>query len=106
MADDWRERLLAAVDEAIAQGRSDRDISLKAGLGPNFVNQLRNSETEPSVKNVLRLAAELRVSLSTLFLGRETSPEDEESLSLLGAITPAEREGLLSLLRARRASKS
>lgn len=103
MMEDWRERLLAAVD---ADPRSDRAISLKAGLGANFVNQLRNSATEPGIKKVLRLAAELNVSLAALFYGQDTTPEDEEFLSLLKSASAGEREGLLALLRARRSSKN
>lgn len=95
--------MLAAVD---ADPRSDRAVSLAAGLGPNFVNQLRNSETEPGIKKILRLAEELNVSLATLFYGQDTTPEDEEFLSLLKSASAAERDGLLSLLRARRSSKN
>lgn len=98
----WRERLLAAVD---ADGRSDRAISLAAKLGPNFVNELRNAQKEPGVKKVLQLANELNVSLSLLFLGSETTPEDEEFLALFRSASDAEREGLLALLRARHASR-
>lgn len=103
MMDGWRERLLAAVD---ADPRSDRAISLKAGLGPNFLNNLRNNETEPGIKKVLKLAQELNVSLAALFLGQETTPEDEEFLTLLQSASSAERDGLLTLLRARRSSKN
>lgn len=101
--EDWRERLLAAVD---ADPRSDRAISLAAGLGPNFVNQLRNNETEPGIKKVLRLAAELKVSLAALFYGDDITPDDEEFLRLLRAATAAERDGLLTFLRARRTSRN
>lgn len=103
MMEDWKERLLSAVD---ADPRSDRAISLAAGLGPNFVNQLRKSETEPGVKKVLKLADELHVSLTALFYGHDTTPEDEEFLSLLKSASGAERDGLLALLRARRSSKN
>lgn len=101
MMDGWKERLLEAVEK---DGRSDRAISLAAGLGQNFVNQLRHNDKEPAVKHVLRLADELKVSLSALFLGRDTTPEDEEFLALLRSTSAAERDGLLALLRARRTS--
>ena len=98
MMDGWKERLLDAVAR---DGRSDRAISLAAGLGPNFVNHLRQNETEPGIKKVLRLADELNVSLSTLFLGKDTSPEDEEFLKYLQSTTADERDALLALIRAR-----
>lgn len=98
----WRERLIAAVD---ADPRADRAISLAAGLGPNFVNELRNTSKEPGVKHVLKLAAELNVSLAHLFYGDDTTAEDEEFLRLLRASSASEREHLLGLLRSRYPSK-
>jgi len=103
MMEGWRERLIAAVD---ADPRSDRAISLAAGLGPNFVNELRRQDKEPGVKKVLKLARELNVSLTHLFLGRAATPEDDEFFELLGAASEAERESLLALLRARRGAKA
>lgn len=94
----WKQRLLAAIE---ADGRSDRAISLAADLGPNFVNELRNTEKEPSVKKVLKLADELNVSLTHLFIGDNTTREDEEFLRLLRQSSDAERAGFLALLRAR-----
>lgn len=102
MMPDWRERLIAAVD---ADPRSDRAISLAAKLGPNFVNELRNTEKEPGIKKVLKLANELGVSLAQLFLGGDITPEDEEFLDLLRGSTEAERDGFLQVLRARQPRK-
>lgn len=103
MATDWRERLLAAIK---ADGRSDRAISLAAGLGENFVSQLRNSETDPSTKRVLALAAVLNVSINQLFLGREDiTPQDEELLNLLKTRSPEEQAALLTLWRGRHPSQ-
>jgi transcriptional regulator with XRE-family HTH domain len=97
----WRERLLEAAD---ADPRSDRKISLDAKLGPNFVNELRNTDKEPGIKKVLRLAEELNVSLATLFIGHEITKEDEEFLGLLDSVSEAERQALLSLLRKQHAA--
>jgi hypothetical protein len=99
----WRERLIAAAD---ADGRSDRAISLDAKLGENFMNQLRNSPKEPGVKQVLKLADTLNVSLSNLFLGAETTAEDEEFLQLLRSTSETDRSDILSILRARRRLRS
>lgn len=94
----WRERLIAAAD---ADPRSDRAISLDANLGENFVNQLRSGETEPRVKHVLRLAETLNVSLTHLFIGLDTTPEDEEMLELLRNASESDRTDILAILRAR-----
>jgi transcriptional regulator with XRE-family HTH domain len=102
MMPDWRERLIAAVD---ADPRSDRAISLAAKLGPNFVNELRNTDKEPSLKRILKLAAELRLSTSFLFEGNELTTEDEEFIKLLRESSEAERAAFLAILRARRGSQ-
>jgi hypothetical protein len=94
----WRERLLAAVD---ADGRSDRQISLAAGLGPSFVNELRNQAKDPQVHNVSHLADELHVSLTTLLTGLNITSEEEEILRLLRSTSHAQREALIVLLGAR-----
>ena len=99
MMSDWKERLIAAVD---ADGRSDRAISLAAKLGPNFVNELRNTDKEPSLKRILKLATELRLSTTFLFLGNELTPEDEEFIKLLRESPEPERDAFLAILRARR----
>ncbi len=100
--EDWRARLLAAID---ADGRSDRAISLAAGLSPNFVHQMRGG-IEPGVKKVLRLAAEVKISLAELFYGRDFTHEDEQFLALLQSASEEERRSLLALLRARRSSET
>ncbi len=100
---DWRQRLLAAIE---ADGRSDRAISLAAGLSQNFVYQLRTGQNEPGVEKVLRLAAEVRLSVAALFFGRETTHEDEQFLELLRSASEEERRSLLALLRARRNSET
>lgn len=103
MMPDWRERLIAAVD---ADPRSDRAISLAAKLGPNFVNELRNTDKEPSLKRILKLASELGLSTTYLFLGNELTTEDEEFIKLLRESTEPERDAFLAILRARRGSPS
>jgi transcriptional regulator with XRE-family HTH domain len=98
MIDDWKERLLAAIE---ADGRSYRAISMAAGLGPNFVNQFRREEKEPAAKHVIMLAKALNMSLSHLFLGNdEVTAEHEELFRLLQGSTPEGRDLALKLLSA------
>ncbi len=97
MEENWKTRLLRAVDN---DGRSDRAISSAAELGVNFVNELRNTSKEPSIEKVLRLAAELQLSMAYLFLGRDLSKDDEDLLLVLQSLPEDAKEGLLAALRA------
>ncbi|WP_247996643.1 MULTISPECIES: helix-turn-helix domain-containing protein [Brucella] len=68
MEENWKSRLLKAVDE---DPRSDRAISLATGLGVNTVNELRNTDKSPSIEKVMTLCDELGISLAYLFWGSE-----------------------------------
>lgn len=94
--EDWRSRLLQAVD---VDGRSDRAISVAAKLGVNFVNELRNSDKEAGVGKVMKLAETLGVSLGYVFSGVELSAHDEGDLALFLALDPAKRRAILDLAR-------
>ena len=98
MANGWKHRLLKAVD---ADSRSDRAISMAAKLGPNFVNELRNTDKEPGADKLMRLIAELGVSASEILLDVEITPEDEEYLRLLKSLPESERALYMALLKAR-----
>lgn len=95
MNESWRTRLLAAVD---ADPRSDRKVSIAAGCGVNFVNELRTTSKEPSIEKVLRLAETVGVSLSYVFLGREATAEEERFLGLYAAAPPYKRRAVVDLL--------
>lgn len=92
----WRGRLLQAVDK---DGRSDRALSLAAGLNQNFVNELRNTDKEPSVEKVLKLIAVLNVSISHVFSGVEMDGEDEELLQTFLELKPEGRQTVLGIAR-------
>jgi hypothetical protein len=96
MVEGWKERLLAAID---ADERSDHALSLAAGLGPNFINQMRLYDKEPGVKQIIKLADVLGVSLTYLFVGDDFTTQDEEFVQLLRNSTPEGREAVLTLLR-------
>lgn len=94
--EDWRTRLIQAVD---ADGRSDRAISEAAGLGVNFVNELRRGEKEPGVNKVIKLAATLNLSLGFVFNGSELSARDEADLTVFLSLSPENRLAILNLAR-------
>lgn len=97
MSEEWRKRLLAAID---ATGRSDRQISLAARLGVNAVNELRTTPKTPSVDKVIKIADAVGVSLSYVFLGLETTQETEQFLKLLASAPASKRQAVQELLRA------
>lgn len=94
--DDWRSRLLRAVE---ADGRSDRAVSLAAKLGVNFVNELRNRDKEPGVEKVIRLARTLGLSLGYVFSGVDISARDEADLQLFLSLPDEQRQTILHLAR-------
>ncbi len=59
---DWRSRLEAAY---LASGRSKRDVSLAAGLGPNYLREVLAGKSA-TVENLIALAAVLNIGLGEL----------------------------------------
>jgi transcriptional regulator with XRE-family HTH domain len=96
-ADGWRERLLRAIE---ADGRSSHAISRAAGLGPNYISQLRLENKEPGINQLIKLAEELDVSLAWLLLGVNVRPADEQFFRLFQETPPQGREAVVSLLKA------
>ena len=94
--EEWRTRLIQAVD---ADERSDRAISEAAGLGVNFVNELRRGEKEPGINKVLKLAQTLNLSLGFVFNGAEISARDEADLKVFLSLSPDNRQSILGLAR-------
>jgi transcriptional regulator with XRE-family HTH domain len=80
VADAWRDRLAAAIE---ASGKSQREISLAAGLGPGYVNSIFNDGKEPSVDRLMRVCRSLNVSIYYILGGFDINPETEEFLRLL-----------------------
>ncbi len=95
MEENWKTRLLKAVDE---DPRSDRAISLAVGLGVNTVNELRNTDKSPSIDKVLKLAEELGLSLGYVFWGAEQDQSpirgDKEILQTLHRIDGLDQRGV------------
>lgn len=75
MHEGWKDRLLQAID---ADGRSDRAISLAAGLGPNFISQMRGTTTaapkKPNIEYVRKLADALGKDLHSI-----VGPSDDDA---------------------------
>lgn len=94
----WRERLRLAVD---ASGKSQRAISIAAGMGAGYVNSLFKDGKDPTIENLIKVCGIVGVSLSYVLYGIEISPETEETLKLLQKAPEDERNAWLALLRMR-----
>ncbi|WP_153003601.1 hypothetical protein [Aureimonas ureilytica] len=92
----WRDRLLSLID---ADERSDRALSTAAGLGPNYIQQMRDRGTSPNITQTEKLCAVLGVSLIYVLTGMQMDREGEEFLALAATRSPEERRHLLELLR-------
>jgi hypothetical protein len=97
----WKERLFAAIDaEKKRSKRSWRVISMAAGLGQNYISEMRSQGKEPLAQNVVDLAEECHVSLAWVFLGIEMNVEDERLLVLASRLDDQKKRSLLDLLGA------
>lgn len=92
----WRDRLMKALD---ADGRADSAISLAAGLGRNYIQQMRQRGTTPNVDQLSKLCETLHVSLVYVLTGLDLDAEGERFISLAAKRTPEEQRHLLELLR-------
>lgn len=95
--DTWQARLAAAIKE---KKKSQREVSLAAGLGPGVVNSwLNNNEgKEPMMESLLKVCTVLNVSLPNILYGYEISGDTEEILRLLEQ-KPEFRGSILDMLR-------
>lgn len=92
----WLDRLRDAVK---ADGRSLRDVSLSAGLGPNYLSELLGKDKEPGINKLERLCRELNVSLAYVLTGLQVTPEDEEKLALLAELPEEDAATVLHFAR-------
>ena len=91
----WRQRLFDAIDD---DPRSERAISIAAGLGVNYVGQMRKRGKMPGVDAVMKICNALNVNAIFLFTGMCISAEDEQFLKDLKKLPPVQRKVFLDLL--------
>lgn len=97
MADqDWKLRLAAGIE---ASGKSQREISLAAGMGPGYVNSLINEGKDATVGHLKAICDAAGFSFYFVIGGFDITPEREEFLRLLEAVNEDARLGVLNLLR-------
>lgn len=94
--EDWRSRLKRGIE---AKGKSQRAVSLSAGMGPGYVNSLIKEMKDPTIDHLIKICEAAELSLYYVLLGVEMEPETEQIVLLLEKSSPRRRRGLLDALR-------
>ena len=92
----WRQRLIAAIEKDV---RTPRAISIAAGLGPNYLSQMVERGTSPSIPALVSLCGVLNLSLTYIFTGADMTPEQEELLRLSAELPDQQKDLLVDLAR-------
>ena len=90
----WLDRLLAEIER---KGMTQRSVSLKAGLGPGYVNSLVKEGKDPALDHVMRICAALDVSAAYVLFGINVTPETERIMRAVED-SPERRAALVALL--------
>lgn len=100
---DWKARLAAGIK---ASGKSQREVSLAAGMGPGYVHSLLKENKDPTVDHLLRVCDAAGISLYYVLSGVQIGRDTEEIIQILEASSEATRGGLLQVLRDQRSTGS
>lgn len=97
---DWLKRLIAEIErEAERNRRSYRSMSLAAGFGANYIQQLvTNEKRSPGFDEVVRLCDMLNVSITYIVTGADISHEDEKFIESFRSLSEEQRSRFLGLL--------
>lgn len=97
---DWLKRLIAEIErEAERNKRSYRSMSLAAGFGANYIQQLTsNPQRSPGFDEVVRLCEMLNVSITYIVTGADISHEDEKFIGSFRSLSEEQRSRFLELL--------
>lgn len=94
----WRKRL---ADSILGSGLKLAEISRRAGVGRNYVQQMTKYDKNSRTDYVIRVCQALNVSLSYIFAGVEISSGTEELVQRFQALPEKEQEAFLNYLRSR-----
>lgn len=98
MQNEWFARLIEAIE---ADGRSMNDLSLSAGLGRNFISQMKSAGKVPSLENFGALLSALGDEATYyVLIGVRASREDLEAMLALQGLSPRARSLAFSFFRA------
>lgn len=101
----WHGRLIEAINAYQAEQRrlgkrdSDRDLSKAAGLGPNYVGQIRSSAANVGVETMLKLCKQLDVSVTYIMTGARLTREEEDVVKMFSRVPPEAKAHFLGVLR-------
>lgn len=93
---EWQKRLEAEIANC---GKSQREVSLAAGLGPGYVHSILRENKDPTIGNLTKVCQALNISVYRVLGGFEMTPEDEELLRLLSLVDRTVKQSFLTLLR-------
>lgn len=93
--EEWFQRLIAVID---ADERKDNAISKAAGLGRNFVSQMRNDGKAPGVSALVKLCDVLGVTTTYILDGIEIDPGQRELLMMLDRLSDNQKQALLDFV--------
>lgn len=98
MDDKWFERLLEAIER---DERGMRALSLAAGFGPNYVQQMFTDRKKPRVDSLVRLLNTLG-SADTLYIitGRQFTAQDQQLLEVASALEDDGKRKLIAAFAA------
>jgi len=99
MKETWKTRLRDGIK---AKGKSQREVSLAAGMAPGYVNSLlnENENKDPTINNLIRIVKAAGLSLYQVLYGVEVDQETEEIIRRLQG-SPQSRAALLQILKDR-----
>ena len=101
MSNAWRARLRAEIKKS---GKSLRSISLEAGAAHGYVHSLLSEDKDPTLSNLSAVCRVLGVSLPYILYGQQITPEGEELLNLVADADPSVVQGVIDILRNRKAT--
>lgn len=90
--DDWRARLSDALKRS---GKSARSVELAARVSTGYLHDILKVGKEPTVGRLMRVVAQLDVSLSYILYGYEMSAVEEQLLQKFAKLSAKGKKTLL-----------
>lgn len=102
MKDGWFERLVEAIE---TDSRSMKAISLAAGCGPAYVQQMVRYNKRPTVDRFIKLLKVLgRADSLYIILGADLTQQDEELYQVIVGMTDDQKRSAVAFLRSLQSS--
>lgn len=95
----WKQRLKAGI---AANGLSQREVSLAAGLGAGYVNGMINDDKDATIGHLLSVCRAANLSIYKVLGDFDITPETEEFLRLLVNVDEETQKSILHLLQSAR----